>query len=509
MASGGGNRRQRIESEMQRVLAMLISREVKDPRVGLATVTAVRLANDMGSARIFVLPFGGAAGGGDGASLIEGLTPDTFYDPVHGRIWSAISARLANGRRADPVTVWEAMKDDAGLVDFGGMAYLGELLDKAPPTDVAVDYVPLLLDVSKRRELILISSQLEQTARAGTGKDALEWAEGALLGLAASHSPAKLVSAAQAADDVLAYLDAPEDDADGFLTGIQPLDEHLGRLLAGDLVLIPGRPGMGKSALAACIALNVARQGIGVIEINSEMSTAQMMRRHLTDLAFERHGRAAPTYKDIRRRRVSPEQYRMLVEARDIVSSLPLMMVKRSGLTLSSLRSMIRRQAATWAGQGIRLGMVSMDHVGLMQADGGGKDRYTDQTGIAIGMKQLADELGIPVVALVQLSRKVEDRDNKRPQLADMRDSGAWEENADIVIGAYRDAYYANKEPEPKDDGRPNSLLKWNDWDARKKSKTIEAILLKVREGEEGIVPLWASIGHNAIRGAEPHGELL
>lgn len=441
--------------------------------------------------------------------LIEGMGAEVFYEPVHGRIWSAIGCRVANGRRGDPVTVWEAMKDDAGLVDMGGLSYLADLLDTAPPTEVAVEYVPLLLDIARRRDLILISQQLEQTARAGQGKDALEWAEGALLGLAASHGPVKLVSAAQAANDVLAYLDAPEDTADGFLTGIRPLDEHLGRLLAGDLVLIPGRPGMGKSALAACIALNVARQGIGVVEINSEMSTAQMMRRHLTDLAFERHGREAPTYKDIRRRRVSVGEYQMLVEARDVVSSLPLMMVKRSGLTLSSLRSMVRRQAATWAGQGIRLGAITVDHVGLMQAEDGGKDRYTDQTGIAIGMKRLADELGIPVIALVQLSRKVEDRDNKRPQLADMRDTGAWEENADIVIGAYRDAYYANKEPEPKDDGKSNSLLKWNDWDTRKRSKTIEAILLKVREGEEGIVSLWASIGHNAIRGAEPHGELL
>lgn len=436
---------------------------------------------------------------------IEGLNQDAFYEPVHGRIWSAIGVRVSNGRRGDPVTVWEAMKDDGGLVEMGGLSYLADLLERSPPTEAALDYVPLLLDISQRRELILISQTLEQTARAGTGRDALEWAEGALLGLSVTHSPAKMVSAAQAADDVLAYLDAPEDTADGFLTGLKPLDDHLGRLLAGDLVLIPGRPGMGKSALAACIALNVARQGIGVVEINSEMSTAQMMRRHLTDLAFERHGRDAPTYKDIRRRRVSVGQYQMLVEARDVVSALPLMMVKRSGLTLSSLRSMVRRQAATWAGQSIRLGAITVDHVGLMQADGGGKDRYTDQTGIAIGMKRLADELEIPVIALVQLSRKVEDRDNKRPQLADMRDSGAWEENADIVIGAYRDAYYANKEPEPKDDGRPNSQLKWNDWDVRKKSKTIDAILLKVREGEEGIVPLWASIGHNAIRGAEPH----
>lgn len=435
----------------------------------------------------------------------EDLSPHHFYEPAHARLWEVMLEIINRPGIAEPIAVASRLADDAALSSLGGMRYLADLIDHAPPPRVAGELSKVIIDASVRRDLATLGQNLTAWARDPevAVQAAQQGAEDVLMGMTTPQARTRLVSAAQAASDVLAYLDA-EEDATGVLTGLTGLDKHLGSLLPDDLILVAGRPGAGKSALCASIALNVAGAGLGVIEINSEMSTAQMMRRHLTDLAFSHHGKAAPVYKDIRRRQITPLQRRMLEQAAFEVGRLPLMMVKRTGLTLSTLRSLVRRQRAVWAAQGIKLGLITVDHVGLLQADGGGRDRYSDQTAIAIGMKQLAGELGIPVIALVQLSRKVEERDSKRPMLADLRDSGAWEENADTVIGVFREAYYANKEPEPK---AGLASDKWNEWDRRRKSKAIDAILLKVREGEEGVVSLWASIGHNAIRDRDPDDE--
>ena len=442
----------------------------------------------------------------EAAHRCEGLKPEHFFEPLHGRLWAVIAEIIARPGLAEPIIVADRLQADQAFTANGGLGFLAEMVDRAPPTNAAGDLSKLIMDTAQRRDLLTLGGNLAQWARDPEAPiaDVQQAVEDALLGMTRVQARARVVSAAEAAADVLAYLDAPEAKG-GVLTGLEALDSRLGTLQGGDLILIAGRPGMGKSALGACIALNAAKAGVGTIEINSEMTTAQMMRRHLTDLCFDRHGAAAPFYKDIRRRDVSPAQRRMLEQAAKDISAMPLAMVKRTGLTLSSARSLIRRQRAAWAQQGITLGLVTIDHVGLLSADGGGRDRYSDQTAIAIGAKQLADDLGIPVIALVQLNRQVEQRDNKRPTLADLRDSGAWEENADTVIGVFREAYYANKEPEPKS-GAPGTPadLKWEEWDSKRKSRSIDAMLLKVREGEEGVATLWASIGHNAIRTSDP-----
>lgn len=438
----------------------------------------------------------------EGMHLLDGLQPEHFAEPTNGRIFQTIRDLVDKGRLADPVIVANAMADDPGLAGMGGVQYLCVLWDRGGPSAQAAEYAALVTDFANRRAILDLTAATAKSIRSGgQTTPALEELETGLLALQRGSRKVALISAATAIQDMLDDLSMPDGDDGGVLTGLEKLDEHLGPLQPDELILIAGRPGMGKSALASCIALNIAKSGLGVIEINSEMSTRQMMRRHASDLCQWRFKSGAPTYKDIKRRRLTGEQMGQVRWAAEQISKMPLAMVKRTGLTLSSLRSLVRRQAAIWATQGITLGAITVDHVGLLQADGGGRDRYTDQTNIAIGMKALADELHIPVIALVQLSRKVEDREHKRPLLSDLRDSGAWEENADTVIGTFREAYYANKEPEPKLLGTGD---RWNDWDRRRKSKAVEAILLKVREGEEAVIELWASIGHNAIRSEDP-----
>ena len=174
------------------------------------------------------------------------------------------------------------------------------------------------------------------------------------------------------------------------------------------------------------------------------------------------------------------------------------MMVKRTGLTLGRIRAMLNRQKMLWEAMGIPLRLVIIDHVGLVSPDQGGRSRNEDQTVVSGRLKELADELGVVMMALAQLNRQVERREDKRPMLADLRDSGSWEQDADVVIGTYRDAYYARREKEPKSDMKLAEHL------ARASSPIIEAIGLKVREGEPGTAKLWASIGHNAIRDEPP-----
>ena len=439
--------------------------------------------------------------------LPDRLRPDHFREPLHGRIFETMLDAVRKGRLAAPILLCERFKNDPAFDDLGGARYLGHLIDLAPPTVNTADYALEIVNQATRRALVAIGAEMQRAARLDTTADVealVEAAERELHALIGGQAGMAFTDAQAAAEAVLERLDHPPETDAGVAWGLAPLDKQLGPLLAGDLIVLGGRTSMGKSALAAELALNIGKQGKAAIEINGEMTVEQMTRRHLTSLAFDRFGFGAPSYSAIRKREVTYDQRQMLQKVREDFDALPISMLKRTGLGFGALRSLIRREQARRARQGIEVGAAIIDHVGLIRCDTKGRSRYEDQTEISNGLKELADELKIPIVALAQLNREVEKRDNKRPILADLRDSGAWEQDADIVIGIYRDAYYAQREPEPKDTGRPNSSLTWGEWDARRKSKIIEAIVLKVREGETGPVELWGDMATNAIRAREP-----
>lgn len=437
---------------------------------------------------------------------VESLKAEHFYEPFHARLWGAIEAAVGKTQLAEPILLDEGFRTDPAYEELGGIRYLADLVDRAPPAANARDYARVIIDTARRRTLIRAGGTIAAAAADQSTKieDIVSDAERALHEAATTGGRlARFVQSGAAASAVLERLDTP-DDNEGVAWGLAPMDRQLGSMQAGDLVVLGGRTSMGKSALASDLALNVALQGKAIIEVNGEMSVEQMTRRHLTSLAFTRCGFDAPGYSDIRKREISPSQRKMLENAAREFSGLPVSMLKRTGLGMGALRSLVRRERSVWERKGVELGALIVDHVGLIKADGGGRSRYEDQTAVSNGMKELADELGIPVIALAQLSRETEKRDNKRPILSDLRDSGAWEQDADVVIGIYRDAYYAAREPEPKDDGRPNSSSAWAEWDQRRRSKIIEAIVLKAREGECGTIELWGDMRTNAIRAAAP-----
>ena len=423
-----------------------------------------------------------------------------FYEPFHQRLFKVIAEDIRHGRLAEPTLLMTYFAIDPAFHHFGGLRYLADLVDRAPPTRHAAQYAKEVRSVALRRDVIRIAGEIQMRAKEEaetSGADLMADLEREMLAIRTGKDDLGFQSWGEVSRAVIYGMERP-DDRPLIRLGLPKLDGILGGAERGDLLVLGGRPGMGKSALAGCVALNVALQGIGVCEVNAEMTTAQMARRHLTDLAFSRYGHDAPQYRDIRRGNLTDRQKEILYEIQAQTEALPLRMVKRTGLTLGRIRAMLNRQRMLWESAGVKMGVVVIDHVGLVAPDKGGRSRQEDQAQVSMKLKELAEELDVVMIALAQLNREVEKRDDKRPMLSDLRDSGSWEQDADVVIGVYRDAYYARREKEPKGD------LAMAEHVLRCSSPTVEAIGLKVREGDVGTAKLWASIGHNAIRDEAP-----
>lgn len=432
---------------------------------------------------------------------IDGIVEDgDFIEPYHQRLFRAISRDIRAGKLIEPTVLGQYFQIDPAFEAFNGVGYFLELLDRSPPSTQAKHYAGIIRQTAIRREVVKIALEIHTRATndaTATGESILADLEKQIVAIKSGKAESGLIPWGEAARSVLYGIDRPEKRI-LVKTGLDKIDRLLGGAEPGDLVLIGGRPGMGKSALASSIALNIALGGEGVAEVNAEMSTDQMTRRHLSDYAYRKFGRDAPEYRLIRNNELTDQHRRILAEAYQETQGIPLYMIKRAGITLGRLRALLMKQKMLWEGQGIPFRLAIVDHAGLVKPDNGGRSRFEDQSEVSGRLKELADELGVVMLALNQLNRQVESREDKRPQLSDLRDSGSWEQDADVVIGAYRDAYYARREQEPRDH------VKAAEWHIRCGSKIVEAIALKVREGDVGTAKLWASIGHNHFRDNEP-----
>lgn len=439
----------------------------------------------------------------DNASFMEvddSVAAADFHEPFHAALYSAIALLIGSGRLAEVSVLSQQFAADPAFVSYGGGRYLIDLIDRAPPLSQARHFADLVRKTSIRRQIISVATQVADRAMREAETDGevlLAELQSASLDIKSSSQSNDLETLDDVVRRVIDGMGRP-DDRPTIKTGLAKLDKVLGGAERGDLIVIGARPSMGKSALAGCIAMNVAKQGLGVVEVNGEMSPEQMTRRHLTDVAYSKFGTQAPVYRLIRNGELSQEQQVLIGQAARDIHGLPLSMKKRAGLTLGRLRTMLMREKMKMARRGVRLSLVVIDHVGLVKPDTKGRSRLDEQTEVSGFLKALADELDVVVLALAQLNRDVERRDDKRPGLADLRDSGSWEQDADVVLGIYRESYYARKEPEPK------NSFDMAEWLSRCNSPEIQAIALKVREGETGTVRLWASIGHNAIRDEAP-----
>lgn len=413
-----------------------------------------------------------------------------FFDPLHARIFETAASMIAANRLVSPVTLktfFEAC-DPVGTLTVP--QYLGSLIRFASTVTGAPDYARTIRELASLRSLIIIGDDLSTDARSVNAEKAsaglIEDAEARLFELAERSSSARTgtVSFAEAARKSLEQVNtARKLGFSGLSTGILDLDRKLGGLRRSDLIILAGRPSMGKSALAANIAFNVAKKGmtdehgelrrapVGFFSL--EMSSEQLAGRIVAaeaEVSGSKASRGQTTETDMRR----------LMDATSDLAALPLFIDDRGGITIAQLSARARRMKRTHG-----LELLVVDYLQLLS--GTKKERVQEITQITTGLKALAKELDIPIIALSQLSRANEKRDDKRPQLSDLRESGSIEQDADVVVFVYREEYYIEREKPDVGD-----VQKFREWQSKmqRAAGKAEAIIGKQRHGPVGIVEL-------------------
>ncbi|PHR60480.1 MAG: replicative DNA helicase [Robiginitomaculum sp.] len=421
-----------------------------------------------------------------------------FYNPVHARIFDSISTLIEHGKLADAIVLKNRFSQDETLVDIGGVEYLALLLESAPTGAAAPEYAKLIFDLSLRRDLIRLGGEMKSAAEdpdnEADARKQISAAEMQLFSLAETGAVSSgFVSFDKALLQSIEMTTAAmerDGNLSGLSTGLIDLDRQLGGLHRSDLIILAGRPSMGKTSLAANLAFNVAKayrmekdengiehtvEGGRVGFFSLEMSSEQLATRLLAEQS------EVPSNK-IRRGDITQNEYDNIREAADIIQKIPLYIDDTGGLTIGALSARARR-LKRMAG----LEFLIIDYLQLLSGSGKSSDSRTQEvTQITMGLKSLAKELDVPVLALAQLSRAVEQRDDKRPQLSDLRESGSIEQDADVVMFVFREEYYLSR-TEPREGTEEH--LKWQDEMTSLHAKA-EVIIGKQRHGPIGTVKL-------------------
>ena len=371
-----------------------------------------------------------------------------FYDPMHQKIFAAIEKLIYGGMLANPITLknhFENEKDDLNVPE-----YLVKITKFSTSSRQAIEYSKLIYDLFVKRELIKISENVIDTAKLNDldsdGQKIIEDYEKSLFDLAEKGSfSSSLIKFDEAMRQTIEMASSAYKNDEGIVgvpTGLTDLDDRLGGLHKSDLIIIAGRPSMGKTALATNIAFNAAKKlqddgkKSSIAFFSLEMSSEQLSTRILAEQSRIKSN-------DIRRGRISEEQFDKFIETSKNVSELPLYIDETPAISIAALSNRARRIKRLYG-----LDMVVIDYIQLMRAANFKDGRVQEISEITQGLKALAKELSVPVVALSQLSRAVESRDDKKPQLSDLRESGSIEQDADVVMFVYREAYYLErKEP--------------------------------------------------------------
>jgi replicative DNA helicase len=428
------------------------------------------------------------------------LDPEHFSEEIHRQIYDVMGGLIRDGKVATPVTLRSYLGDqNLG----GGMTiprYLARLASEATGISNARDYARTVVDLASRRRIISIAMDMSEAAYSGAidmapSELAAESVEAldSIVTKAFTHAPR--VSIARAASEAVSKAEetARRGIVAGVETGLIDLDGRLGGMQPGDFIICAGRPGMGKSALGMTIAYNVAMKGTGVAFFSHEMTAEQFGQRALSSVTFEQGG-GPIEYRSIRKAKdLTTQQFQRLRVSVAALENVPLMIEQQPRLGLSQIASRSRRMAKIMAAKGTPLGLIIIDHIGLVAPPTRYKDsREREVADISKGMKELAKEMGVPIMALAQLSRRVDERPlkDRRPQLSDLRESGSLEQDADIVLGLFREAYYLAE----KRDIKEEEARRLNEC-----ANELEIITLKNRMGGGGTTIVACFIGSNLI----------
>ena len=426
------------------------------------------------------------------------LRAEHFYDPLHGRIFSTMMRLIDRGQLANPVTLktFFSATEDGQTNEIED--YLGELADGVISIAQSADYASTIYETHLRRELIRIGDDVISDASHPDvdlpATTQIETAEAKLFQLAetgeAGAGLRSFENVAAAAINQAAIALKSDGGLSGYSTGLTGLNTKMGGLHRSDLIILAGRPAMGKSALATNIAFHVAtttmtgETAAPVAFFSLEMSAEQLGTRILSE-------RARIDSNSIRQGQLSSEEFDRLIEASDALSTAPFFIDDTPSLSVSQVASRARRMKRTTG-----LGLIVIDYLQLLMPQLGARpeNRVQEISNISRALKAMAKELDVPVVALSQLSRAVEQREDKRPNLADLRESGSIEQDADVVLFVYRDEYYlTKKEPEREShESEEKFNLRYDLYRERleKAHNKAEVIIGKQRHGPTGLIEL-------------------
>ncbi|MFL2854689.1 MAG: replicative DNA helicase [Candidatus Pelagibacter sp.] len=410
-----------------------------------------------------------------------------FYDPMHQKIYEAIESLIYKGMLANPITLknyFEDEKDDLNVPE-----YLVKITKFSTSVRQAIEYSKIIYDMFVRRELIKISEQTIDRAKLNeldtNGQNIIENSERLLFDLAEKGSfNSSLIKFDEAMKQTIEMASAAYKNEEGIVgvpTGLRDLDDKLGGLHQSDLIIIAGRPSMGKTSLATNIAFNAAQklQDSGkkssIAFFSLEMSSEQLSTRIISE-------QARISSNDIRRGRISDEQFDKFLETSKNIAELPLYIDETPAISIAAMSNRARRIKRLFG-----LDMIVVDYIQLMRGTTYNKDgRVQEISQITQGLKAIAKELSVPVVALSQLSRQVEQRDDHKPQLADLRESGSIEQDADVVMFVYREGYYLQRK-EPRE-----ATVEHAEWQAKMNevAHLAQIIIGKQRHGPIGNVTL-------------------
>jgi len=414
------------------------------------------------------------------------ITSKNFYDPMHQKIFYAIESLIYKGMLANPITLknhFENEKDELNIPE-----YLVKITKFSTSSRQSTEYSKLIYDLYVKRELIKISDNIIDVAKLNDlnndGQQIIQNFEKSLFDLAEkgsfNSSIVKFDEAMRQTIEMASNAYKNEEGIVGVPSGLKDLDDRLGGMHKSDLIIIAGRPSMGKTALATNIAFHAAKnihekgEKSCIAFFSLEMSSEQLSTRILAEQSRIKSN-------DIRRGKISEEQFDKFIETSKNIAELPLYIDETPAISIAALSNRARRIKRIHG-----LDLIVIDYIQLMKGTNFKDGRVQEISEITQGLKALAKELSVPVLALSQLSRAVEQRDDKKPLLSDLRESGSIEQDADVVMFVFRESYYLkNKEPRP-------ATVEHAEWQAKMNeiSHLAELLILKQRHGPTGTIML-------------------
>lgn len=432
----------------------------------------------------------------------ERVAVEDFFTPFHARLFQTILSEVASGRAASPPLLRNHFTGDPEFDDLGGPAYLAHLTGSSAAIIGVWDFARQIADLAKRRRLLDEMRALQSdvvTLTDNPVEGLVDRIDGALSNALQRNQTTRSLTVAQAFDRT---LQAIEDEAAGIgpqgirIDGLDDFNQLTGDLRRGEVMILGGRPSMGKTATALGITLGAARGGFGTLFISLEMRVEELMARAITDLIFE-YGNSL-SFNHVRRGRFGAFDRQRIADARQTIDAWPLVITDPSTLTIGRLAMMIRRYQRQMTARGQRLDLVVIDYLGLIRGNDRKAKRYEEVGEISRILKQVAKECDVALIVLAQLNRECEKREDKRPQLSDLRDAGDIEQDADVVMFVYREEYYLERaEPDAFDKKRDA----WEQAMGAARDR-IELIAAKVRQGRVGKRLCYFFGAHQAVRGS-------